>query len=351
MRHPAIESFSDIHRLMADLPAPDPAALAAAEAREAVLTKPAGALGRLEALAAWVAGWQGRHPPRLERTHVLVFAGNHGVAGRGVSAFPAEVTAQMVANFQAGGAAINQLCDATGAELVVRALDLDRPTADFTVQPAMGEADCVQAVAAGMAAVEPDLDLICVGEMGIANTTSAAALCGLLFGGAAADWVGPGTGVAADGLRRKSDVVAAAMALHGGCSVDPLAALARVGGREIAAMAGAILAARLARVPVLLDGYVCSAAAAVLHALTPTALAHCQAGHVSAEPAHAKLLALLEKSPLLDLGMRLGEASGAAVAIAVVRCAVATHAGMATFADAGVAKGSDASGGEPGNPS
>lgn len=344
MDHPAIESFNDIRRLMADLPVPDTAAQAAAEAREAVLTKPAGALGRLETLAAWVAGWQGRHPPRLDRTCVLVFAGNHGVAARGVSAFPAEVTAQMVANFQAGGAAINQLCDATGAELVVRALDLDRPTADFTIQPAMNEADCVQAFAAGMAAVDPDLDLICVGEMGIANTTSAAALCGLLFGGAAADWVGPGTGVAGDGLTRKTDAVAAALALHGGGSDDPLAVLAAVGGRELAAMAGAVLAARQNRVPVLLDGYVCCAAAAVLHALTPAALAHCRAGHVSAEPAHAKLLALLEKSPLLDLGMRLGEASGAAVAIGVVKAAVAAHTGMATFADAGVADG-------PGDPS
>lgn len=344
MRHPAIESFDDIRRLMADLPAPDTAARAAAEAHETVLTKPAGALGRLETLAAWMTGWQGRHPPRLDRARVLVFAGNHGVATRGVSAFPAEVTAQMVANFQAGGAAINQLCNAMGAELVVRALDLDRPTADFTVQPAMREAECVQAFAAGMAAVDPDLDLLCVGEMGIANTTSAAALCGVLFGGAAADWVGPGTGVAGDGLQRKTDAVAAAMALHGGNPVDPLTALARVGGRELAAMAGAVLAARLNGVPALLDGYVCCAAAAVLHALTPAALTHCQAGHVSAEPAHAKLLDLLEKSPLLDLGMRLGEASGAAVAIGVVKAAVAAHTGMATFADAGVAD-------SPGNPS
>ncbi len=344
MDHPAIESFDDIRRLMADLPAPDPAALAAARARDAVLTKPAGALGRLESLADWMAGWQGRHPPRLDRARVLVFAGNHGVAARGVSAFPAEVTAQMVANFRAGGAAINQFCDAMGAELVVRALDLDRPTADFTVQPAMGEAECVQAFAAGMAAVGSDPDLIGVGEMGIANTTSAAALCGLLFGGAAADWVGPGTGVAGDDLRRKTDAVAVAMALHGGDPVDPLAALARVGGRELAAMAGAILAARFDGIPVLLDGYVCCAAAAVLHALTPAALAHCQAGHVSAEPAHAKLLALLEKSPLLDLGMRLGEASGAAVAIGVVKAAIAAHTGMATFADAGVAD-------SPGDPS
>ena len=344
MRHPAIESFKDIRRLLADLPAPDSAARTTAEAHEAVLTKPAGALGRLETLAAWMAGWQGRHPPRLDRMRVLVFAGNHGVAARGVSAFPAEVTAQMVANFQAGGAAINQLCDAMGAGLVVRALDLDRPTADFTVQPAMSEADCVQAFAAGMAAVDPDLDLICVGEMGIANTTSAAALCGLLFGGAAVDWVGPGTGVAGDGLARKTDAVATAMARHGTISADPLAVLAAVGGRELAAMAGAVLAARLKRVPVLLDGYVCCASAAVLHALTPGALAHCQAGHVSAEPAHAKLLALLDKLPLLDLGMRLGEASGAAVAIGVVKAAVTAHTGMATFADAGVADG-------PGDPS
>jgi nicotinate-nucleotide--dimethylbenzimidazole phosphoribosyltransferase len=329
-------SFAEVRALLARLPAPDEAARAAAARRQLRLTKPPGALGRLEDLACWLAAWQGREVPRLDRVLTLVFAGNHGVAARGVSAFPAAVTAQMVANFEAGGAAINQLSRLAGAELRVHALSLDRPTADFTVAPALSEAGCLEAFAAGFMAVPDGLDLLLLGEMGIANTTAAAALAAALMGGAAADWVGPGTGLDAAGVLRKAEVVAAGLARHRRLIGDPLQALRCLGGRELAALAGAVLAARLRPVPVLLDGYVVTAAAAVLWALAPAALAHAQAGHRSAEPAHRALLERLGLTPILDLGMRLGEASGAAVAALVLRAAVATHAGMATFEAAGV---------------
>ncbi len=330
-------SFAAIRRLLAALPGPDESARRAAKARDACLTKPPGALGRLEEVVLWLAAWQGRSPPRASRLAFTVFAANHGVAARGVSAFPPQVTAQMVANFQAGGAAINQFARLTGASLQVVPLSLDRPTRDFTTAPAMTQAETCAAFAAGFQAMGK-ADLACIGEMGIANTTSAAALAAVLFGGTGSDWAGPGTGLDTAGVARKAAVVDRALARHRARLGDPLAALACLGGREIAAMAGAILACRLQRVPVLLDGYVTAAAAAVLQALAPGALDHCLAGHLSAEPAAARLLARLAiPAPLLALEMRLGEASGAAVAALLVQAALAAHTGMATFAQAGVA--------------
>ncbi len=329
-------SLATLPALLKDAPGPDAGSADAARARQAQLTKPPGSLGRLEDLVIWLAGWQRRHPPSLDHATALVFAGNHGVAARGVSAFPAEVTAQMVANFAAGGAAINQLCKQAGAGLRVIELDLDRPTADFTTAPAMTADDCSRALAIGFDAVDGDADVLLLGEMGIGNTTSAAALGCALFGGRAEDWVGPGTGLDDAGIARKQAVVADALGHHGAALSDPAEALRRLGGREIAAMAGAIVAARLNHVPVILDGFVCSAAASVLHCLSPAALDHCIAGHLSAEPAHARMLDAIGKAPLLELGMRLGEASGAAVALCVLRAALAAHNGMATFAEAGV---------------
>jgi nicotinate-nucleotide--dimethylbenzimidazole phosphoribosyltransferase len=339
---PAVASLADVRRILAALPGPDTAAAAAAAAREPQLTKPPGALGRLEALSAWLATWQGRHPPRVEKPWALVFAGNHGVVERGVSVFPAEVTAQMVANFEAGGAAINQLCRACGVELKVQAMGLETPTRDFIEGPAMDDAECAAAFAQGMAAVPAGADLVCPGEMGIGNTTAAAAICHALHGGAAEDWTGPGTGVAGDALASKTAVVAEAVRLHAGAAKDGIEVLRRLGGRELAAMAGAVTAARLMGVPVLLDGYVSAAAAATLAVTAPGALDHCQAAHVSAEPGHRRLLEEIGNPPLLDLGMRLGEASGAVLAAALVRAAVACHAGMATFAEASVSNRPDA---------
>lgn len=327
-------SLEEMRQILTRLPGPDEAAAAQAAAREAQLTKPTGALARLEELSAWLARWQGSYPPRVDRPRAAVFAGNHGVAARGVSAYPAEVTAQMVANFRAGGAAINQLCRTFDADLRVYEMALEQPTADFTQGPAMGDGECANAMAYGMMAVEDGIDVICLGEMGIANTTSAAALCHALFGGTAADWTGPGTGVEGDALGAKIDIVAEAVALHRSATDDPMEFLRRLGGRELAAIAGAVIAARMGRVPVLLDGYACTAAAAVLYRIAPHLIGHCIVAHCSAEPGHTRLLEAIGQKPLLDLGMRLGEASGAVLALGLVRAAVACHTGMATFAEA-----------------
>ena len=305
-------------------------------ARQAELTKPPGSLGRLEEIVAWLAKWGG-NPPRLGRVDILVFAGNHGVTAQGVSPFPAAVTAQMVANFSAGGAAINQLAQAVSATLRVTPLDLEKPTADFTLEPAMDEASFLSAVTAGYRAVRPDADLICLGEMGIGNTTAAAALAAALFGGDGAQWAGRGTGVDDRGLARKRAAIDKALARHAGAMGDPLLVAAALGGRELAAILGATLAARHRRIPVLLDGFVCTAAVAPLAKIRADALDHTQAAHVSAEAAHRALLEELKLKPLLDLGMRLGEGSGAALAVSILRAALACHTGMATFAEAGVA--------------
>ncbi|NQV58884.1 MAG: nicotinate-nucleotide--dimethylbenzimidazole phosphoribosyltransferase [Alphaproteobacteria bacterium] len=332
------QSPDELRRLLADLPQADAAAHTAAKARNDLLTKPQGALGKLEDLALWLAAWQGRAVPKLEQVQVLVFAGNHGVVAQGVSAFPAAVTAQMVGNFAAGGAAINQLCAVAGAALKVLGLDLDNPTADFTQAPALSWEEFLDALRQGMAQVDGNADLVCVGEMGIGNTSVAAALAHALYGGAAGDWTGRGTGVDDAGLARKAQAVAKGRARHSAILGDPLEIARCLGGRELAAMAGAALAARRASIPVLIDGYVASAALAPLYAAAPEFLAHCWAAHVSAEPGHMRLLEKMGLSPLLDLGMRLGEGSGAATAILLLRAACATHAGMASFADAGVAE-------------
>jgi nicotinate-nucleotide--dimethylbenzimidazole phosphoribosyltransferase len=328
-------SFSELRTLCLDLPSGHPAASAAVAAREATLTKPPKSLGRLEDLVAWLAHWQSRSP-RLERVDVLVFAGNHGVTRQGVSAYPAEVTAQMVANFAAGGAAINQLARTADATLRVIPLSLDEPTADFTEQPAMTEREFIAAVRAGYEAVSPECDLICLGEMGIGNTTAAAAVAAALFGGGGARWAGRGTGVDNEGLARKRAVIDRALARHADVLHDPLKIAAALGGRELAAILGAVLAARRLSIPVLLDGFVCTAAAAPLAKLRIDTLAHALAGHVSAETGHRMLLEELRLKPIIDLNMRLGEASGAAIATLILRAALACHTGMATFAEADV---------------
>jgi nicotinate-nucleotide--dimethylbenzimidazole phosphoribosyltransferase len=333
--------FDDIRALIAAMPEADADAVAKVRARDAQLTKPPGALGRLEEIVEWLAAWQQRAVPKVDQPVVAVFAGNHGVVAQGVAAYPQAVTAQMVANFQSDGAAVNQICKTFDLGLKVFELALEQPTGDITQEAAMTEKDCAATMAYGMEAIANGCDLLCIGEMGIGNTTIAAALAHGLFGGKAEDWVGPGTGVDAEGLKRKASAVARAVALHGDHLDDPLEVLRRLGGRELAAMAGAILGARLNRVPVLIDGYVATAAAAVLFKANPHALDHCMAAHVSAEPAHRALLQKVGMKPLLDLGMRLGEGSGAALAAGMVRAAVNCHTGMATFASAGVSDKGD----------
>lgn len=335
-RLPEVKSLDDVRAILAGLPGPDTQARDAAAEREPQLTKPPGALGRLEELAAWYCAWSGEHPPHLKRPRAHVFAGNHGVVAQGVSAYPAAVTAQMVANFMHGGAAINQLCTAMDAGLSVEEMDLDNPTRDFTNAPAMDDADCAEAIAFGMTVVEDDSDVVCLGEMGIGNTTAAAAICHALYGGTAADWTGPGTGVEGAALSNKARVVGDGVARHKTVMTDGLEVLRCLGGREMAAIVGAVIGARLKRVPVLLDGYVSTAAAAPLESMVKGALDHCQIGHVSAEPAHIRLIEALGKKPILDLGMRLGEGTGAMLAVGVLKGAVACHTGMATFAEAGV---------------
>jgi nicotinate-nucleotide--dimethylbenzimidazole phosphoribosyltransferase len=333
----ATRPFDDIRALLEKMPKADEAARAAAREREGQLTKPAGSLGRLEEISEWMAAWQGSARPHVDRPLVAVFAGNHGVVAQGVSAFPQSVTQAMVANFQAGGAAINQICKTFDISLKVYELALEKPTGDITQEPALDEKACAATMAFGMEALASEPDLLVLGEMGIGNTTAAAAIYHALHGGEAEEWVGRGTGVDDEGLRRKADAVRAAVARHKPYLDDPLEVLARLGGRETAAIAGAILAARLRRTPVLLDGFVVCSAAAVLLALDDAALDHCLAAHLSAERAHRHALKLIGKAPLLDLGMRLGEGSGGALAVGVVKAAVACHNGMATFAEAGVA--------------
>ncbi len=311
-------------------------ALKAAQDRNGQLTKPPGALGRLEDVAIWYAGWRGQAAPVIKSPQAVVFAGNHGVAAQGVSAFPPEVTAQMVLNFQHGGAAINQMCKTFGANLTVRGLDLDTPTDDFTKGPAMSEAGVIAALQTGWNAVDKGTDLLVAGEMGIGNTTSAAAIACALFGGNAEEWVGRGTGVTDDGLALKARVVSEGLAANPSAAGNGLEALRCLGGRELAAMAGAIASARAKSIPVILDGFICSAAAACLENTQKGALDHTVAGHLSAEGAHAKVLKNIGKDPLLSLGLRLGEGSGAALAIGILQGAVACHSGMATFAEAGV---------------
>lgn len=327
-----------MRRVLGDLPGPDQEAQTKVVQRQTELTKPPGSLGRLEEIAEWLAAWQGRASPRVERPRIAVFAGTHGVAARGVSAYPPEVTGQMVKNFLSGGAAINQLAGSIDADLRIYELDLDHPTDDFTKGPAMSEARTANAMAYGMMAAEPGIDVLCLGEMGIANTTTAATLSAALFGGTGADWAGPGTGVHGKALAHKITVIDEALAHHRALisQHDPLALLAAVGGEEFAAIAGAVLAARMGRIPVLLDGYASTAAAAVLYAIDRHALDHCLVAHRSAEPGHTRLLEAIGQRPLLDFGMRLGEASAAALAVPLLKAAAACHNGMATFAQAGV---------------
>ena len=329
--------FDDIRALLPLLPEASEQAVAAVRARQAELTKPAGSLGRLDEVVAFLAAWQDKHMPTIDRPQLAVFAGNHGVVAKGVSAYPPSVTRAMLENFAAGGAAVNQICATYGIGLKVFELALDLPTGDITEVPAMDEAACAGTIAFGMEAVAGEVDLLALGEMGIGNTTVAATIYCALFGGTGADWVGRGTGVDDEGLARKIAAVDTALATHAGNLRDPLEVLRRVGGRELAALGGAILAARLQRVPVILDGFVVTAAAAILHAIDPQAIDHCIAGHLSAESAHRVALQRIGKEPLLDLGMRLGEGSGAALAIGVLKAALACTRDMATFTQAGVA--------------
>ena len=343
----------------------DEAAMAAARAHLDRLTKPPGSLGRLERLVVQLAGISGSPTPRVDRPAVVVFAGDHGVTARGVSAYPSDVTAQMVANFVRGGAAINVLAGAAGAELVVvdvgvAGLEGDVPpanpaatgaarlvrariaagTRDITVEPAMHRDEALAAMEVGRRMVEEliagGIDTIALGEMGIGNTTAASALVAALTGRRPADVTGRGTGLDDDAVRRKVSVIEEALELHRPRAEDPLGALAAVGGFEIAALVGAILVAAEARTPVVLDGFITGAAALVAATMAPGIGPRLIASHRSAEPGHAVVIERLGLDPLFDLDLRLGEGSGAALALPLIRSATLLLAGMATFDSAGV---------------
>ncbi|HET7074115.1 MAG TPA: nicotinate-nucleotide--dimethylbenzimidazole phosphoribosyltransferase [Mycobacterium sp.] len=334
---------------------PDAAAASAARARQDTLTKPRGALGRLEDLSVWVASCQGHCPPtQFERPRVVVFAGDHGVARSGVSAFPPEVTAQMVANIDAGGAAINVLADVAGATVRVADLAVDadaaserigahkvrRGSGDITVQDALTDAETVEAIAAGRAIADEEVDagadLLIAGDMGIGNTTPAAVLVAALTNTEPVAVVGFGTGIDDAAWARKTAAVRDALFRSRRVLPDAVGLLRCCGGADLAAMAGFCAQAAVRRTPLLLDGMAVTAAALVAERLAPGARRWWQAGHRSTEPGHGLALAALELEPILDLRMRLGEGTGAAVALPVLRAAVAALLSMATFREAGV---------------
>ncbi len=334
---------------------PDAAAAAAARNRQDCLTKPPGSLGRLEELSVWVASCQGTCPPRqFERARVVVFAGDHGVARSGVSAYPPEVTAQMVANYAAGGAAINVLAAAAGATVRVIdiAVDADPPSeeiavhkvrrgsGDIAVSDALSAHEVDTAVATGRSIADEEVDagadLLIAGDMGIGNTTVSTVLVAALTNTEPVAAVGRGTGVDDAGWMRKTAAVRDALYRAHAVRSDPVGLLRVAGGADFAAIAGFLAQAAVRRTPVLLDGVVVTAAALVAERMAPGARAWWRAGHRSSEPAHTIALNQLELEPILDLQMRLGEGSGAAVALPILRAAIATLADMATFDSAGV---------------
>ncbi len=329
----------------------------AAHARQAQLTKPPGALGRLEAIAVRLAALQGVERPSVERAAIVIFAGDHGIAAENVSAFPQAVTGEMVKNFARGGAAISVLAKTLGAQLevvnlgtvndpgdwpgVIRAV-IASCTANFAQEPAMDEMQLAQALQAGRDSVQraqrAGAQLYVGGEMGIANTTSAAALACALLNATPRELAGPGTGLDQAGVAHKAAVLERALAAHRAHLDNPIECLRRVGGFEIAALAGAYLSCAQLGLPALVDGFIATAAALVAVRVQPSCADWLFYGHGSAEPGHARLLAALKAQPLLNLGMRLGEASGAATALPLLRLACALHNGMATFAEAAVSE-------------
>lgn len=319
--------MSWLRSALISIPGPDVAAGDAVRARAADILRPAGALARLDELAAWVAEWQGTSSPAVMKPAALIFAADHGVAAAGVSKYPIEVTAAMLAAFSAHHSTVTAFADAVGASVQAIDVGVGRPTGDIRFEPALSVERFEECVAAGRAAVDAlDADLLVIGEMGIGNTTAAAAVAAALGDGDPADWVGRGTGVDDEGLARKRAAVSTAVERIAGVS-DPLEVLREVGGAELVAMAAAVLAARWRKLPVLLDGYVVTSSVLPLAVAVPHALDHCQVGHCSAEAGHRRLAARLGKQPLLDLGMRLGEGSGAMAAVPLVRlgCVGITH--------------------------
>jgi nicotinate-nucleotide--dimethylbenzimidazole phosphoribosyltransferase len=324
------------HLLLDDLPEPDLSAARLVRDRASRILRPTGALERLDDVAVWLAGWQRTETPRVDRTAAILFAGDHGVAAAGVSAYPAEVTQAMVDALRAGVATANVMAAAVGAELTVIDAGVGRPTKDLSVEPALDPERFDRCLEIGRSAVADlgQVDLLVLGEMGIGNTTSASAVCTALFGGPAEAWTGRGTGIDEGRLALKSGVVAAAARRVEGASPDEV--LRQVGGTELAAIAGAALEARRRSMPLILDGFVVTSACAVLEMIRAGALDHAIAGHCSAESGHRLLLEKMGKTPLLDLGLRLGEGSGALAAVPLVKLAARCVTDVATFEEWGL---------------
>lgn len=322
--------------LLAGAPGPDHAAATAVIDRASQVIRPTGALARLDAIAAWLASWQRTATPAVRRPHALVFAGDHGVATEGVSAYPSAVTPAMRDAISGGLATINAIGSAVGATVTVIDVGVGDPTGNLRTHAALSPERFAISFAAGRRAVsELETDLLVLGEVGIGNTTPAAAVSAALLGGDPGDWVGSGTGVQGDALEAKRTVVRDAVGrLHPG--LHPLEVLREVGGAELVAMAGAALEARLRSIPVVLDGVIATAALLPLHEVASNALDHVIAGHRSPEPAHGRMLEHMGKAPLLDLGMRLGEGSGALAAVPLIKVAAAVVTDVATFAEIGL---------------
>lgn len=328
--------ITDLAVLLKDAPAPDREAAHAVQERAANVLRPAGALQRLDEVAVWLSGWQRTALPRIDRPEVLIFAADHGVTLDGVSAYPAEITAAMCHAVTHGQATVTAFAKELGAKVSLVDVGVGNPTGNLRVEPALDEDRFAEAFNAGRAAVAGgNADLIILGEMGIGNTTPAAAIAATIAGGNADSWVGPGTGVSGDQLDHKRAVVADAVARISDVS-DPMEVLRQVGGAELVAMAGAAVEARLRSIPVILDGYVVTAALLPIHEVDSAWLDNVLAGHCSPEPGHRRLLERMGKDPLIDLGMRLGEGSGALAALPLVRLAVAGVVDVATFAEAGL---------------
>jgi len=329
---------NQLAEMLDELPEPDAIARDAVERRAASVLRPRGALARLDELAAWLAGWQRTTRPSVDRPATVVFVADHGVASTGVSAYPAEVTKAMLAALEGGAATATAMSRVLGARFVAVDVGVGVPTGNIRIEPALSPARFDECVTAGRAAVDAAVDdgadLLVLGEMGIGNTTASAAVCAGLFGGGVSRWTGRGTGVDDEGFARKVAAVEAAQARTQG--LPPLEVLRVVGGAELVAIAAAVVEARRRSTPVVLDGFVVGAAIAPVHLAREDSLDHCVAGHRSAEPGHAELLGRFGQEPLVDLGLRLGEGSGALVAVPILRLAAAAVVEVATFEEWGL---------------
>jgi nicotinate-nucleotide--dimethylbenzimidazole phosphoribosyltransferase len=325
-----------LQSVLGDLPSPDDRAAVTVRERATMVLRPRDALARLDEIAAWLAGWQRTERPHAEAPSAIVFVADHGVAAEGVSAYPAEVTGEMLRALRSGAATANVMARILGVELSIVDVGVGRPSADLLHEPALTEARFRRCFEAGRRAVRKlDTDLVVLGEMGIGNTTAAAAVCASLFGGPAEEWTGRGTGIDEAGFARKVSVVDAARQ-RAGDQTEPLEILRQLGGADLVAVAGAATEARLRSIPLVLDGFVVTAACASLEAARPGALDHCLAGHCSGESGHRPLLDKLGKVPLLDLGLRLGEGTGALAAVPLVRLAAVCVNEVATFEEWGL---------------